>query len=894
MKRSKFLNQWSVLLLLIPGLPVFGSAMNPVEGASIRREPLAKGEWSEFRTLVTLHRMPVTPATSCRNNRMMPYRYDETLFSPDATILDELNVAEEMGLAGVCQETGMGGFFRAGADLDGILIANMAPLMLARYGTTLTDPEGIARYLESVLDEANSYPDQVMKIDGKTVLMIFNSWQVDAALWPKIRDLIETDERPLFMMHHAFVHRPGSDFHRNYLEKSFDGAFIWGGSPELKSATADMLLDLRTKMVIAGLNEFPIMMTADPGYWRPELGWWWSRRGTADFRDAVRYVFDKKLGWMLYESWDDYGENTLIQPSIRNHTTLMELAAFYTHLGHGELWSATAPGLLSAHPAEILRGRSCEVEVLQLPVDGQAAVPVFLKVRNGRGEVIFSSEDLRLDPARPEAVTVTLPGTLSAQNHVLRPEVVRDGVTMMTSSYITVRENRLHDMHQYQLEAARLIQPEKLEFTINGKQMGEQPMVCNGGTALVHVVSSELLRRIELVRNSRVVRSVDTLQKDGAGTHTLAMFWDAPVTIKGERYYFSGRMTIENGEVLRGSIDRMGAEMKIAPDNTIANWQIPGNALHGAASIVFKGDDNTRLNFVIPGLGKEFSYTWGELKSAKASVELPLTAHSVFRLEPTEIPSGLPETLDLKEGTFSFELPEEGEFPVDAYHVRLIGDDFRLARSAPVLVGTEKIGAKEETTTWTFDSADGRIEPDVEGLGYNVWLGGEFNRNGGYEPTRVPLREDGALVFDGVDDIASLSPNLLPQAGSRIQIRVCPERIPYTTEQVILGGSTFQLSLAADGKIHASFKKTAVRSSSALKQGKWADVELVHDGHRLALLIDGQEEASVALERIRTGVSHKPYLGALRLEAQLAVPQSAFAGRIDSIKISTPRNGNSL
>jgi len=859
------------------------------EEEMIRREPLADKEWAAFRTLTTLHRMPTLPKTISRNGRINHGYYDETLFSPDATVHDEMAVAREIGLAAVAQETGMAAFMAEDTGLNGIIMANMAPLMLARYDTNPKDSEGVANYLEKLLDEAVGYSDRTMKIDGKTVFLIFNSYMVSQEHWKQIRAKIETKDRSLFLMHHAHVLYTNPALNRSILQY-FDGAFIWGGSPEQKTAMANQLITLRKQMMGEGFHEFPIMMTADPGYWRPEAGMWRSRSGTEDFRKAVRYIFENRLGWMLYESWDDIGENTLIQPSIRNHTTLVELAAFYAHLGNGKDWSATAPGLLSAHPVEVLRGRSFDVEIVQLPVENLNPAPVYLVVRDASGAEMYRSAELQLDPGLPEAVTITLPSGLTAQNSVLCLEVERGGETIISSSYIIVRENRLHDMHQYQLEAARLIHPKKFDFTINGKKTESEPLTVSGGTAQVSVVSDEPLRRIELVRNGRVVGAVDALQRNGPLSRTLAVFWDAPVMINSEKYSFGGQVSVENGQIMRGFVDRLGTPMTV--EGSVAKWQVQAGILHGVATLVFSGDENTRFNFSFPGVGKEFSATWKEI-IGDSPLEFSLTAHSAVRLEATDVPSGLPELLNIKEGTYSLPLPEKGEFPVDAYHIRLIGDDFRIARSSPILIATDKFKSRVESTTWIFDREEGRIEPDQEGLGYFAELGGSFERNGGYDLSRMPARKDGTLVFDGVDDVVALSPNLLPQAGARITLRVRPDRLPYSKPQTMVGSLDYKLSLTPEGKIEGFFgerglKTATVNSSIRLKAKQWYNIELVHDNQQLTLYVDGKKENTVPLDFVRQGVVRKAFLGAEQPGTQLSPLRDAFAGAIDFIQITAP------
>jgi hypothetical protein len=848
---------------------------------ALHREPLAEKSWSTFRTLETLHRMPALPKVTSRNDLINHGVYDETLFPPDATVRDEMAVARDIGVVAVAQEHGLGEFMAADSGLSGIVMGNMSPLMLAGYGTNIKDPEGIARYLKTLLDSADQYPDRVMKIEGKTVLFIFNSYMVSGDNWKKIRAEIETKDHPLFLMHHAHVFFTNPELNRQCMQ-IFDGAFIWGGDTAQKKTMVDQLIHLRNAMMTNGTPEFPIMMTAEPGYWRPEAGWWRSRAGTKDFRDFVRYNFENRLGWMLYESWDDFGENTLIQPSIHNHTAMVELAAFYAHIGNGQARSAAAPGLLSAHPAEALRGRSFNVEMIQLPVDQLKAAPVHLIVRNGRGDELYRSADLQLDPEKPEAVTVTLPADLTAHQNVLCPAVERAGKTVISGSHVIVRENRLHDMLQYHLEAARLMHPEKFDFTINGQKPGNAPLVASNGTAQVTVVSSGPIRRIELVRNGRAVGAVDSLRRNGPRSRTLAVFWDAPTAMPGEHYAFSGQVSVEKGQILRGFVDRLGVPMSVA--GSVAKWQVPGGTLHGVSTVVFSGDENTRFNFSFPGAGKEFSATWQEI-TGDVPLEFPLTAHSAVRLEPTDVPSGLPELQDIHEGTYSFPLPKKGEFPVDAYHIRLIGDNFRIARSFPILVKTDKFKSRVESTTWSFDRPTGRIEPDREGLGYHAELGGSFERAGGYDQSRVPVRKDGALVFDGTNDVVVLPPNLLPQAGVRIALRIRPDRLPYTTPQQLIGCQTFGISLDSGGRINADFgeagrDKASLHSLSVLQAGQWCDIELIHDGHQLVLRLNGGKEASAPLELTRDGVTPKVFLGAD------PSGRNAFSGAVDFLQIT--------
>lgn len=262
------------------------------------------------------------------------------------------------------------------------------------------------------------------------------------------------------------------------------------------------------------------------------------------------------------------------------------------------------------------------------------------------------------------------------------------------------------------------------------------------------------------------------------------------------------------------------------------------------------------------------------------------------------------------------QLPLLNDLQRNVYYLRVIADDQSIYRSAPISVLTEDFHTQQEVyiwdealekskrvtvnaseiidLTWDFDQPQERIVSGGKGSDFDWELGGQFIRDGRFNPDQQPQYVKGhkgsALRFDGMD-VAINSPQLIPLGAWAMGVWIKPERLDTTPRQVLFKvPETLQITIEPDRKIRVWFgdRKSHVilQSTTQLQQDRWCRLELAYDLSRVILRLDGKPESRARWQGYRDRIAQQSYLGANISSKHMQPPSEGFIGLMDELHLT--------
>ncbi|MCK5920853.1 MAG: hypothetical protein KAG66_07920, partial [Methylococcales bacterium] len=261
------------------------------------------------------------------------------------------------GLASAATENGM----------NYAVMSVFSPLALSGMGIKTTDD--CVRHLVEKLSIRKEYPGYC-NLEGKPLVFIFNVSGFTPEDWKTILRKTRAaypGEDLLFIGHRSvyeLLAQPDPQAYMTGVLEAFDGIMFWGGPQDVKLRNLALA---RKSMKTLGKEKL-VFWVVSSGYWRPEQGIFVDPRGTGVWRDQLELCFTNDFDGLLIESWNDLEENTQVAPTRSAGGIVFELLKYYSAISNQRDYAATDPGLLLAHPRDVLLGEVLDVEVISLPV----------------------------------------------------------------------------------------------------------------------------------------------------------------------------------------------------------------------------------------------------------------------------------------------------------------------------------------------------------------------------------------------------------------------------------------------------------------------------------------------------------------------------------------------
>jgi len=165
-----------------------------------------------------------------------------------------------------------------------------------------------------------------------------------------------------------------------------------------------------------------------PGYWRHETEIWDPYNFTATFRNHLAWNIQNGARWFNPTTWNDFTENTHVQPTANWGDTRSSILKFYGDLLKGNPIKETR--FFVSGPSEARIGLPFGVEALILQ-PGETASEVTVRLIDGRGQESGRWEG-KSPAARDSAVTPEFTLTAYPEGRFVRPIVdfkIADGTT---------------------------------------------------------------------------------------------------------------------------------------------------------------------------------------------------------------------------------------------------------------------------------------------------------------------------------------------------------------------------------------------------------------------------------------------------------------------------------
>lgn len=882
----------------------------------------------EHEIPLMIHRMASTPASVASRNQRFIFA-DETLMKPDATVKDEFDWCVKAGAVAVVQddmtEASVQAAREAGVKL--ILMPNMSAMRLAWYGASVDDPDSVARYWVKMIQETEKWSDALLHQDGRVVMWLFDATGVPADFYPQVRAKVRELGYDPYVVYHAQLrssHKTAAVV-KSYLQ-IFDGALVWGGGFEPTRDMLELVVPARDQIETETGERKQIIITTKPGHWRQEKGSLIDGHGTKELRDIIELAYTYQLDGLNIESWNDYSETHHIQPSVLKSTVLSDLCMYYGRLGTGQSTAVDWPGLYVSHRRDVVAGEYFECEVLYLPIEGDRERNARLILKSPDGAILYSSKPWKIAPGDAGAKTFNVPTFGMSVPQTILPVLEINGTEQPTETFCGINPVRMKYPFTMHMSMAKALHPVNVEFSIDGHAPGSTFFSDTPRAAKISVQCDEKISRIEILKNQMPVYSTAfdcMMQEKAAGrSYQIAGFyWDIPGPVKALKdeslngMDFKGTIDLTGGTALNAVHIKNSLPALKSPTRVEWGMDVSRKRPHDAIEIAFVGDSNTVFNLHMPKQKSDLEIRWGDIPE-NGVVEFPLLSHTRLLVKPMSGPSGHPIELGVTNYSGTAELPSLEDRSWNTYFLRVITESGRMYRSAPIHVTTadpEKTAkvyswdspakhrfeinapkASVEDVCWPVEMNGPRMIPDVNHVGYELELGGLFERDGRFYDNQIPVRvidgESAALKFDG-NDIAMTRPQLIPLGAWAIDLEIKPELLGQKKDQVIFKvAETIEMVIQPDGKLRVWFgdrqANTRLTSLEPLKKDQWARISFVYDLNDALLLVDGAVQAGAPVQAFRERITQRASFGAMFPVSHMKPAERGFTGLMRNIALT--------
>ncbi|MEK6793922.1 MAG: LamG-like jellyroll fold domain-containing protein [Spirochaetota bacterium] len=610
-----------------------------------------------------------------------------------------------------------------------------------------------------------------------------------------------------------------------------------------------------------------IMVSPWPEYWRTQYSILIPPDGTALLRATWESVLAGGATMFDLYSWNDFSEEHQIAPSLLKSTIRSDITRYYTAQFKGTAVVFPGSRVYLSYRKSLPLGESICVEVLGMPCEA-ASSPVSVELRNPDGSVIRKGEDVVLSGAAMEAKRL-----------VFSP---RDfDPARVVHIYAALGKN---GVMRY-IDFIRLIPGISEDHTTVShllSAMHDAPTIAVKGSVL-SASSVKGASRIQILRNSdeAVASSPSGALSVPAGMQRMrlriVLSEPPPAAPRGSLCFEDGVVLRVNNAHSHGVPPQL---LSISNSNCVI-FALPqaGNFYHGGFFVDAAMRDTGRVVFQLDG-GP--AITWSRVDVE----EKRILASSYDKIKMIMLLVGGERLYDESaDGVASMAVIDTASLPKgcanDVYYARSFSPVGEWANSTPIFSASEAAHGMPVIDTMSGERYETKVSDDealmlsydfnetpsdlflvrdssVRGL-HTVLASGAFLLTGSTgamyagNSSMEPVRTNGALVFDGIDDVLAM-PNCVPAVSYTVDMSVTVsafdvERTLFTDRRY--GGAHGKLCIRvqADGKVKVSCKTMSqwfdFTSDRSVPANKGSRITVVNDAKNITMYIDGAAAGSM-------------------------------------------------
>ena len=612
--------------------------------------------------------------------------------------------------------------------------------------------------------------------------------------------------------------------------------------------------------------------------------------GSETFRKNFESVLSLNPDFIVTFEWNEWNENTCFCPSVYKGSGYRRMLRYYQSLIDGKKLvplpgdDLSVPNLLLSYRYACKLGDVMRFELLNIPDGGPTgAYKAQITLKDVKGKVVHTFDEVALDGKVMQAVTQTLPSEKFTTQQVLLPELTVTDEKGRKTVYadnlyirLTATENRIFQYIRTALREAAKVKVEK--FTVSPE--------ADGSWRVRGRVSADApMASVELLDNRDEMRALgeDKPEFDQNETVIIQMTTHAALNSKTAPKLV--------GPVEMRNVSRCQARsVKQDGNNENFRFDVTKFGIKYRGQVIGKG--TRKVFFAIPRKEADKAVLEGALNVGKFAVPVAdiMKYGSVarefepcvfFRFDRFEVQPDIPVRLNKKTATFDVRVFSEFEFPV--FHLRVIMDDGKLFRSKPIqtksakgkmvslplwseterkLVKVQVAADRIPDARYIFDPKPVGILRNTRAPRFDGEIGGGYRYAQPFSGHKLVVKgaktaaaqwrkdETGRdiLHFDGVMSNISFEPEVFPRGAFTFECEFRPETADDMA--IFRHSSSNPGSLGVfirGGKLFLNFMKpsTAFRylpTKLAVKTGEWNTLKIVSDIKQLTVTLNGKTQ----------------------------------------------------
>ena len=334
----------------------------------------------------------------------------------------EIDAARLWGFDGFCVDVVridqtnsiMGRFFRAaeGTDFRIALCIDNGPL----------DTDAMIEGLTAFLQKYGEHPNMA-RYGGRPMIFAYNL-SLDREKWGAVRSALA--ERGLDAYY--VVRPPRSEI--SLWDNADALADVLAGAEGLydfgcNGFTLDQMtsrLEHGRKAVDQSRPDGLLIAGIAPGYLGSSNSFYRPFLNTESFRNNWEAAIRAGADQVCLTTWNDYNEQTQIEPSALNRTALLRLNREYLRRWRGEERPKRPPEAIVSYHEEFLTGDDWTIETVSFPHDGKKTSAA-IRLLDESGKVVRQFDPIPLDPENLAAVTSRMLGEELLDQKTLRVQI---------------------------------------------------------------------------------------------------------------------------------------------------------------------------------------------------------------------------------------------------------------------------------------------------------------------------------------------------------------------------------------------------------------------------------------------------------------------------------------